>query len=131
MRIVLDANVLLAGFGTHGLCEALVARCLEVHDFVLSQHLLDETSRYLKTKIKVPARQAATILAFLRDHADVVQPAMIDTIACRDPNDLPVLGTAVAGHADLLITGEQNLLVLGEFAGIPILTPRAGYERLR
>ena len=34
MRIVLDANVLLAGFGTHGLCEALVTVCLESHELV-------------------------------------------------------------------------------------------------
>ncbi len=131
MRIVLDANVLLAGFGTHGLCEALVAVCLESHDIVLSQHLLTETRRYLTTKFKVPATRADEIIAFLREHADIVKPAEVPTNACRDPDDLAVLGTAIAGRADYLVSGDKDLLVLKEHAGIPILTPRACYERLR
>ena len=131
MRIVLDANVLLAGFGTHGLCEALVAVCLESHDIVLSQHLLTETRRYLTTKFKVPATRADEIIAFLREHADIVKPVEVPTNACRDPDDLAVLGTAIAGRADYLVSGDKDLLVLKEHAGIPILTPRACYERLR
>jgi putative PIN family toxin of toxin-antitoxin system len=131
VRIVLDANVLLAGFGTRGLCEALIAACLESHDLVLSQHLLMETRRYLTTKFKVPAARAEEIIAFLREHAEVVKPSEVATTACRDPDDLAVLGTAIAGRADLLVTGDKDLLVLKEHAGIPILTPRACYERLR
>lgn len=131
MRIVLDANVLLAGFGTRGLCEALLATCLESHQLVLSQHLLTETRRYLTTKFKVPTARADEIIAFLREHAEIVKPMAVRADACRDPNDLAVLGTAVAGRADLLVTGDKDLLVLREHAGIPILTPRACYERLR
>ena len=131
MRIVLDANVLLAGFGTHGLCEALVTVCLESHELVLSQHLLTETSRYLTTKFKVPTARAQEIISFLREHAEIVKPVEVAATACRDPDDLAVLGTAIAGRADLLVSGDKDLLVLKEHAGIPILTPRACYERLR
>lgn len=130
MRIVLDANVLLAGFGTRGLCEALVSVCVESHHLVLSQHVLKETRRYLTTKFKVPSAQADEIIAFLREHAEIVKPA-VRADACRDADDLAVLGTAVAGHADLLVSGDKDLLALREHAGIPILTPRACYERLR
>jgi len=130
VRIVLDANVLLAGFGTRGLCEALVATCLESHELVLSQHLLTETRRYLTTKFKMPAARADEILTFLREHAEIVTPVNIPTDACRDADDLAVLGTAVAGRADLLASGDKDLLVLNEYAGIPILTPRMCYERL-
>jgi putative PIN family toxin of toxin-antitoxin system len=131
VRIVLDANVLLAGFGTRGLCEALLAVCLKSHQLVDSQHLLTETRRCLTTQFKVPALQADEIIAFLRDQAEMVKPAVIARSACRDPDDLPVLGTAVAGHAALLVTGDKDLLVLKDHAGIPIVTPRECYDRLR
>lgn len=131
MRVVLDANVLLAGFGTRGLCEALVSVCLESHRLIVSQHLLAETRRYLTTKFKVPAARADEIIAFLREHAEVVKPAVVVSAACRDPDDLPVLGTAVAGRAGLLVTGDKDLLVLKEHAGIPIVTPRECYDRMR
>ena len=104
--------------------------CLESHELVLSEHLLGETHRYLTTKFKVPTGQADEIITFLRGHAEIVTPVAVSNEACRDPNDLPVLGTAVAGRADVLVTGDKDLLVLKAHAGIPILTPRACYERL-
>lgn len=129
MRVVLDANVLLAGFGTHGLCEALVSVCLESHHLVLSPHILQEIRRYLTSKFKMPIKQADEILLFLKEQAEIVTPTNISTSACRDPNDLAVLGTAVAGLADILVTGDKDLLTLEYFQGIPIVKPRACYEK--
>lgn len=131
MRLVLDSNVLLAGFGTRGLCEALVGVCLEAHELVLSVHLLTELRKHLVGKFRLPARRADEIVAFLREHAEVVKPAMVESKACRDPDDLAVLGTAVAGHVDLLVTGDKDLLVLKVFDGIPIVGPRECYDGLR
>lgn len=54
--------------------------------------------------------------------------ALLD--ACRDGDDLPVLGTLLAAKADCLVTGDQDLLELREFHSIPILSPRAFHDRL-
>ncbi len=43
-------------------------------------------------------------------------------VACRDPGDDKVLETAVIGAADCIVTGDQDLLALNPFRGIPILT---------
>jgi len=131
VRLVLDANVLLAAFGTRGLCEALISVCLESHHLVLSEHIVLETRRHLLHTFKMPAKQADEIVAFLRDHAEIVKPAAVDKAACRDPDDLPVLGTAVAGRASMLVTGDKDLLVQERHEGIVIVTPRECYERLR
>ena len=131
MRVVLDANVLLAGFATHGLCEALVVVVLESHHLILSEHLLGEVRRHLIGKFRVPEARASEIDAFLREQAELVEPVAVPRKACRDRDDLPVLGTALAGQESLLVTGDQDLLTLGEHGGVPILTPRAAYERLR
>jgi predicted nucleic acid-binding protein len=50
-------------------------------------------------------------------------------MSCRDPDDLPVLGTAVAGGASVLVTGDEDLLTLHEFQGIVILSPREFHDR--
>jgi predicted nucleic acid-binding protein len=42
---------------------------------------------------------------------------------CRDPNDDPILETAVAANADLLVAGDRDLLSLRSFQGISIVTP--------
>jgi putative PIN family toxin of toxin-antitoxin system len=45
--------------------------------------------------------------------------------ACRDPDDDKFLELAVSGRADVLVTGDDDLLVLDTFRGIPIVTPAA------
>jgi uncharacterized protein len=130
VRVVLDTNVLLAAFGTRGLCDALFTVCLEGHEVVASEHILGELRQHLTRAFRVPARRADEIVAFVREHSEIVPPARVVASACRDPNDLPVLGTAVAGRADVLVTGDRDLLDLKRHGGIPILTPRECYERL-
>ena len=58
MRIVLDTNVLLAAFGTRGLCEALVAACLESHDLVTSDHILAELREHLVKAFRLTGERA-------------------------------------------------------------------------
>jgi putative PIN family toxin of toxin-antitoxin system len=130
VRILLDSNVLLAAFGTHGLCEALVEVCLERHVLVCSDHILAELERYLASKFGVPAREVREIVRFVREHSEVVEPSAVPKGACPDPGDLPVLGTAVSGSVDLLATGDAALLALKSYEGTPIVTVRACFERL-
>jgi predicted nucleic acid-binding protein len=47
---------------------------------------------------------------------------------CRDRDDDKVLETAVAGQADIILTGDRDLLILGEHNGIRILSPRQFVE---
>ena len=74
--------------------------------------------------------QANEAVSFLRQQASIVGPAEVPPNACRDSDDLPVLGTALAAGADCLVTGDADLLALGAFRGVPILSPRACYDRL-
>jgi uncharacterized protein len=131
VRVVLDTNVLLAAFGTRGLCEALLDVCLEAHELVLSQYILDELREHLVGKFKVPKGQAAAIVRFLRAQAQMVDPVEVPASTVADADDLPVLGTAIAARADCLVTGDLELQKLKRLQGIRILSPRAFYDRLR
>ncbi len=51
-------------------------------------------------------------------------------LGCRDPNDDKILETAMMGDADCLVTGDRDLLEMGSFRGIPIVTPAAFLDRL-
>ena len=131
MRVVLDTNVLLAGLATHGLCEALLLLCYRDHLVILSDHILSEFAQHYADKFKAGGEQTAMVVATLRAQSEIVTPAKVAPNACADPDDLPVLGTAIAGRADCLITGDQQLLAMGEYQGAQILSPRAFYDRLR
>lgn len=131
MKVVLDTNVLLAAFGTRGLCEALMAIVLERHELFFSEPILDETAEHLAGKFKVPAVRVKETIAFLRQHGRMIEPADLPQDACRDPDDVAILGTAVAARADCLVTGDQDLLSLRRYEGIAILAPRAFYELVK
>ncbi len=130
MRVVLDTNVLLAGVATHGLCEGLLAICFRDHSVVLSQHILDELAEHYVGKFKATTQQAALVSDTLRKQSEIVVPALISQDAFGDVDDLPVLGTAVAGQADCLVTGDKQLLELGNYRGVPIISPREFYDRI-
>lgn len=131
MRVVLDTNVLLAGLATHGLCEALLTLVYRDHVVILSEHILEEVSRHYRGKFKATKAQAAAAAAFLRSNSELVEPVAVPRDTLRDQNDLPVLGTAIAGGASCIVSGDKELLAVGTLSGVDILSPRAFYDRLR
>lgn len=124
MRILIDANVLVSALGSHGRCELILARCRVRHRIVCSEFILDEVRRVLTRGFGVPPDLALAAVSALREGCEVVDAAKIAPDATRDPKDLPVLGAAVSGRCDCLVTGDKDLLVLGKFRDIPILSPR-------
>ncbi|MBN1553368.1 MAG: putative toxin-antitoxin system toxin component, PIN family [Phycisphaerae bacterium] len=133
MKVVLDTNVLLSGLFVRGLCETVLDVCVssEGCTLILSEHILNEFERHARKTFHAPAGDVRKAMKFLRDHAELVTPVKVPAKACRDADDLPVLGTLEAGKADCLVTGDKDLLALNEFQGRPILSPRQFYEHLK
>lgn len=125
MRVVLDSNVVVSAFAAQGLCHLLFEHCLDRHELLLSEGLLGEVGKFFRGKTKLPADQITEILDFLRSEASVVRAQPLRADVCRDPDDVEVLGVALSGRADVMVTGDQDLLVLKEFRSIPIVSPRA------
>jgi putative PIN family toxin of toxin-antitoxin system len=131
VTIVFDTNVLFAALtATQGVCAGLVELCLSHHVIVSSEHILGELRRHLATKHRLTAGQVDSAIAAIQGPVTrIVIPAAIPADACRDPGDLAVLGTAVAGGAQVIVTGDKDLLVLKEYRGVLILSPRQFLDR--
>ncbi len=131
MRVCLDTNVLVAAVATRGLAADVLRLSLAEHNLLVPEVVLGELRRVLATKLKLPAARIAELGTFLREHALVPKPARILDIEVRDRADAWVLASAVAGRADVLVTGDQDLLVLGNRAPLPILDPRGFWNLAR
>ncbi|MBU6364871.1 MAG: putative toxin-antitoxin system toxin component, PIN family [Gemmatimonadetes bacterium] len=131
MRVFLDTNVLISAFATRGLCADLMRHLLTEHEVLTGEVNLAELRRVLLHRFGVPAAQADAVEELLRDQVVVPAPPTLLPLAVRDPDDAWVLASAVAGGADLLVTGDQDLLVVAPDAPIPIVTPREAWGRLR
>ena len=131
MRVTLDANVIIAAFAARGLCQAVFEYCLDNHEILLSEPLLEEVSRNLEKKLKLPIATADEIAGFLRAHAILVEPVEVDPEICRDKKDLMVLATALAAKASYLVTGDRDLLDVKQYRGCPILSPRSFWKNVK
>jgi uncharacterized protein len=130
MKVVLDTNVIVAALAAQGLCSILFELCLK-HEIYASAELYKEIEEALREKAKMPSKVIRDTLNTLKRDLKSVHTVSVPRDACRDSKDLHVLGLAVSAQADVLVTGDQDLLVLKEFQGIPILSPREFYTFLQ
>jgi len=131
VRVVLDTNVLVSGLAYPGSLPGRIVNAGRQGglDLVLSHYILDEMVRVLP---RLPRIQLTP--AEIRDLADsflllaeIVEPSAEWEAALQDKNDQLVLGTLRAAEADYLITGDKDLLALGD--RYPIVTPAVFWER--
>lgn len=130
MRVFLDTNVLVSAFATRGLCADVVRVVLAEHQLITGDVVLAELRDVLHRRIKLPAATIADILALLRAQEVVPKPSKPSDVPVRDPDDRWILASAVAGQADVLVTGDDDLLAVAKDATIPILDPRGFWSLL-
>ncbi len=130
MKIVLDTNVLIAALITHGTCSAVFEHCVRQHTLITSEFVLQELYENLVHRFRYDPDEAREAIQLLQSQMIVVKPATVSKSACRDPDDVMILGTAIAGNAACIVTGDKDLLVIARFRGIDIVHPStfAEYE---
>jgi len=131
VRVCLDTNVLVAAFATRGLCADVFRAVLAEHDLVIGEVILSELRRVLHTKLKLPADRIQAVEVMLREFPVVPKPRRPIAIHIRDSADRWILATAVEGNADVLVTGDRDLLDVRDNSPIPILDPREFWQFLR
>jgi putative PIN family toxin of toxin-antitoxin system len=128
VRVFLDTNVLVSALTARGLSADVFRLILAEHEMLSGEVNLVELRRVLKDRMRVPARQIDAAEQLLREQTIIPKPDRPFDIKLRDPDDKWVLASAVAGGADVLVSGDKDLLTLGKAAPLPILDPRAFWE---
>ena len=131
MRIILDANLIIAAFATHGICHLILESCLSNHEVFLSDPILGEVTGKLERKIKLPPALVAEIKDYLRAQTTLHNPLPPEAPICRDPDDDPILCLAEEVAAHYLVSGDKDLLELGSHGVTSIVTPRRFADILR
>ena len=131
MRVFLDTNVLVAAFATRGLCADVLRTVLTEHELILGEVVLSELRRVLTRKLRVPPEGLRAVEAVFEGITPVPKPKKASILEIRDAADRWVLATAEAAGADVLVTGDEDLLSVAGESALRIVSPRAFWEILR
>jgi len=123
VRVLFDTNVLIAAFLTHGSSNEVFEHCLSEHTMCVSIGILDELERSLVRKLRFPQTRVREIVRFVSENSETVETEPLPKPLSRDPDDDHILGAAIGGRVDCILTGDQDLLVLGAVGAIRILSP--------
>ena len=129
MRIFLDTNVLASALTTRGLCAELFEVVLQSHDLLISEAVFRELQRILPEKLGQTEAITNGFIALLRTEGQVII-AEHPLPKLPDPDDEAILAAALAGNANVFVTGDKALLNLESVEGLPIITPRGLWESL-
>jgi len=136
MRVVVDTNILVrALIKPHGTVGPVLLRLRHgeytiLYARSLLEELVDVLSRpRIREKYHLSDQDIQTVVSLILLRGEAVPPNERIT-ACRDPKDDKFLEVAVAGKADVIVSGDQDLLVLHPFAGIPIVPPATFLQML-
>jgi len=130
LRAVVDTNILIRAvvkpYGAVG--PILTQLAAGAYTLVYSQPLIDELVEKLalpriRDKYGLDKQAIETTLALLALRGELVHPTRAVRV-CRDPDDNALIEAALAGGAEYVVTGDEDLLVLKKFETVRIVTPR-------
>ena len=132
MRVVLDTNVLVSAFATRGLSADVFRLVPAEHELIVGQIVLEELGRVLEQKIGLPGSAVEEVVALLEEHRVVPTVDEDPGVEIADRSDARVLATALEAGAEILVTGDRDLLsVKDRVQDLRILDPRGFWEELR
>ena len=125
MRVVFDRNVVIAAARTDGVCRAALLAAVRRHEIVLSEPIVREYRTVgARPKHRPYHATMLTITDLLERVAVIVEPAGA-TFGLIDPDDEVYLATALAGGAEVLVTGNTRHFPASRYGPIEVLTPGA------
>ena len=131
MRICFHPHVLISAFTTRGLSADLFRLVVAEHELLIGEDSLSEVRRVLRERLEVPPAEIALVEDQLRTHTVVERPTGASQAPPGAADDAGVLAAALAGRAQLLVTGDGMLPGGAERSPVPILDPRACWDRLQ
>ena len=133
-RVVLDPNVLISAAITPAGALGRIVALIDAGTVtpIVSQHLIDEVTDVLgrpKLRRYINPAIAAAFIAELSRLAEWRGELADPPHLCRDPDDDYLVALAVASLAEVVVSGDQDLLAL-QNPGIEIITPRELLDRV-
>jgi putative PIN family toxin of toxin-antitoxin system len=132
MRIAIDTNVFVSAIlKEHSIPRSAIAHAA-ASDALLKSAETENELRSVISRGRIRHGISDDARAWLERTLAAAESIFVTEhiTACRDPKDDIFLELAINGHADVIVSGDADLLALHPFRGIPIETPAAFLRRV-
>lgn len=125
MNIVCDTNVLISGVLFNGPPREILRLSTQgvVLNFVSSDILEEAEKVLLRPKFSLSRKEVSGIMQLLRDSFEIVHPERRLAVVKSDPDDDRILEAASAARASYVVSGDRDLLDIGNWKSIRIVSP--------
>jgi len=131
MRVFLDTNVIASATATRGLCADVLRTVIEFHQLVVSEHLIAELRRVLKDKFGASPDLIADVVWLLQQDTIASHATPLRDVPLPDPADVAIVSSALNGEAEILVTGDKEIIDLRRIGSLEMLTPRQFWDKER
>lgn len=124
MKLFFDTNVIISAFATKGYSFDVIKDSIYKHEVYYTDYLLKEVQNTLRTKFSLPKKIINNTSFIIKKY--FIKGIKSDRIekVCRDSDDDRILADALINKIEILITGDKDLLVLKNYKGINIISPK-------
>jgi putative PIN family toxin of toxin-antitoxin system len=129
MRVVFDSNTWVSALEFRGVPRAAIEFAYIYDQIAFCTQIEAEVIRILQLKFASPPARTRSRIKELAADATVVFVSGTLKGVCRHPKDDFILECAILGHANLIVTGDKDLLTLGHYDTVSILTPRQHLDK--
>lgn len=136
-RVVLDSVVAVSSFLTAGLTAELVLLCEEKVDLYTAEKILQEiryvllAKPHIRNRYDYTATEVDVFVAYLQENSTIIEQLPEISVIERDPKDDMIIACAVAASANYIVSRDRDLLDLGNYQHIQIVTPEDFMPTLR
>ena len=138
LNVVFDSVIWVSAFITEeGLARALFSECVEKTNLYTAEEILQEIQRVLLEKEHLRSRfayddiEVDEFITALRNECSIISPLPEIRVIQRDPNDDIIIACAIAADAAYIVSRDRDLLDLGAYHGIQIVSPEVFMQILR
>ena len=124
MRVLVDTNVIVSGLIAKGMCFEILEDLIYSHTPIITPYILSECKNVLLTKFHLSMATVKSQILVIERHFYKGQSATDVINACRDPKDNQILADAVLNKVDFILSGDKDIISLGSFEGIRMISPK-------
>jgi len=124
MKILIDTNVLVSGLIAKGACFEILSDLVYAHTPLVTPYIHAECQDVFLHKFHLSGKTIKEILSVV-DRYFVKGKSSVNVLnVCRDLKDNQVLVDALINEADVILSGDKDLLSMGQYEGIAIVAPK-------